>query len=270
MKTKLLLYISFSLLLKSCSPAEGNKTGHEYMPDMVHSVAYEANSQQYYSYHQWGGLDDYRHYAVPLKSVKGSIPRGVAGYIQSDSSSVAAYSKLSAGELSNNAIPFSSNGHKNYYYNDTEEDRTKASKEILNNAVPLTDLALEKGKTNYNIYCGICHGEKGDGNGYLVRDDGGKYPAQPANFLKDEFIAASEGRFYHAIMYGKNVMNGYSAKLSYTERWEVIHYIRSLQATSKNLKYTSKENSYSNSQAILDAKKTSATVIAAVPATVKK
>ena len=31
-------------------------------------------------------------------------------------------------------------------------------------------------------------------------------------------------------------------KLSYKERWEVIHYIRSLQAASKNLVYSEKAN----------------------------
>lgn len=32
----------------SCSPADGNNSGHEYMPDMAHSVAYEANVDNYY------------------------------------------------------------------------------------------------------------------------------------------------------------------------------------------------------------------------------
>jgi cytochrome c len=143
---------------------------------------------------------------------------------------------------------------------DTPEDRIRAGKEITNNPFNITKSGLEKGKLNYDIYCGICHGAKGDGAGYLVRDDGGVYPAQPANFLKDEFIASSEGRFYHAIMYGLNVMGGYSDKLSYEERWDVIHYIRSLQAASKNLKYSESENSFTGSQAIADAKKASAAV----------
>lgn len=38
-------------------------------------------------------------------------------------------------------------------------------------------------------------------------------------------------------MYGKNVMGGYSDKLSYQERWEVIHYIRSLQAKVRGVTY---------------------------------
>lgn len=263
-------YLFIAILIQACSPAGGNDPGHEYMPDMVHSVAYEANSQQYYSYHQWGGIDDYRKYAIPRKPVHGTIARGVEGFVNGDSNSVAEYKSLSQGELSNNAMVFSANGHMNYYYENNDAERLRATKEIVSNALPLNKSALDNGKINYNIYCGICHGDKGDGSGYLVRDDGGKYPAQPANFLKDEFIATSEGRFYHAIMYGKNVMNGYSNKLSYNERWEVIHYIRSLQAASKNLKYSPDENTFSNSQAIVDAKKASVSTVAVVAPILKK
>ena len=64
-----------------------------------------------------------------------------------------------------------------------------------------------------------------------------KYPAQPKNLLMDDLLQAGDGRIYFAIMYGLNMMGGYSDKLSYEERWQVIHYIRSLQAKSKNLPY---------------------------------
>jgi hypothetical protein len=60
--------------------------------------------------------------------------------------------------------------------------------------------------------------------------------------MTDEFVAASNGRYYHGIIYGKNLMSGYSDKLSYEERWQVIHYIRSLQAESKKLVYSEKAN----------------------------
>ena len=38
-------------------------------------------------------------------------------------------------------------------------------------------------------------------------------------------------------------MGGYSDKLSYNERWNVIHYIRSMQAGVKKLEYSEKANS---------------------------
>jgi mono/diheme cytochrome c family protein len=110
------------------------------------------------------------------------------------------------------------------------------------NPFPIKAASLEQGKELYNIFCSTCHGEKADGNGYLLREDGGKYPAQPANLINEEFTAASNGRFYHSIMYGKNVMGGYADKLSYEERWNVIHYIRSLQAKNVSKVYSEEEN----------------------------
>ena len=157
------------------------------MPDMVHSVAYEPNVNSYYYYHTWGTSAEIAKLSAPRFPVKGSIARG--GISISDSAHAAMYT----GSLSSNAIHTPVNGSVNYYYGNTEEERLRASREITTNKVKLTTAGLNEGKLLYNIYCGICHGEKGDGAGYLVRDDGGKYPAQPANFLKDEFIAASEG-----------------------------------------------------------------------------
>jgi Ran GTPase-activating protein (RanGAP) involved in mRNA processing and transport len=43
-------------------------------------------------------------------------------------------------------------------------------------------------------------------------------------------------------MYGKNMMGAYKDKLSYEERWQVIHYIRGLQAKEKKLAYNETEN----------------------------
>ena len=195
------------------------------MPDMFHSIAYEANVHQYYSLNTWGTEQEYRQYAGPRLPVAGTVPRGAAG---------ASTQQLESWMPVNGFVP--------YYYGDDEDERARAGAEIVTNPFAITDAAISKGKGLYDIYCGICHGEKGDGGGYLLRDDGGKYPAQPANFLLPEFIAASEGRYYHSLMYGKNVMGAYADKLSYEERWQVIHYIRSLQAKELGLTYSSQGN----------------------------
>ena len=235
----LLLAVLVIVVLYSCSPASGNHTGQEYMPDMGHSIAYEANYYNYYSLNTWGSEEDYKHYALPRTPVEGTVPRGYAGNHPQNGKSL-------NGQLTHNSIAIPVNGSVPYYYEDTEEERTRATEEIIMNPFPITDAGLEKAESLYNIYCGICHGDKGDGAGYLVRDDGGVYPAQPANFLLDEFVNASNGRYYHAIMYGKNVMGGYAGKLSYEERWQVIHYIRALQAKEKGLAYNETENTLNN------------------------
>jgi len=174
------------MVVISCGPAGVNEPGDEYMPDMGHSIAYEANYYDYYPYNRWGSADEYYEMAKPRKPVNGTIPRGAAGHAVSDNM---------------NSITVPPNGSVPYYYADTEAERTRAMNEITRNP-----------------------------------------PAQPALLNNDEFTAASEGRFYHAIMHGKNVMGGYADKLSYEERWQVIHYIRALQAKDRKLVYSETAN----------------------------
>ena len=224
----ILVAVLFLMVVVACEDAGVNDPGAEYMPDMGHSIAYEANVYDYYSYNTWGSEDEYYRYAQPRKPVAGTIARGYAGAVATRANDV--------------AVP--TNGSVPYYYGDTEEERARATAEILENPYPITDNGLAIGRNLYNINCGICHGEKGDGNGWLVDEanPNAVYPAQPAIFTTDEFIAASPGRYYHSIMYGKNVMGAYADKLSYEERWQVIHHIRSLQAKEKGLVYTETSN----------------------------
>lgn len=222
MQTKL-KYISALVLsvclFTACQQPGANSTGSEYMPDMAHSVAYEANYYSYYYHNTWGSEDEYYEMAVARTPVAGTIPRNTASNM--------------TGALS-------------YDYGASEEERTRAINEIIDNPLPITEAGLASAKSLYDVNCGICHGDKGDGQGYLVREDGGKYQAQPANFLLEEHLNASNGRYYHAIMYGKNVMGSYKDKLSYEERWNVIHYIRSLQAKELKKEYNQYTNTLNN------------------------
>lgn len=238
-------------VLYSCSPAKSDRTGHEYMPDMAHSIAYEVQSYSEYYFNTWDkqSLVNKKRLAQLRLPVNGTIPRGYAGVFFADEAHRAEVMSMLHGANAINAMPVPINGSAPYYYENNEDERIRASREIIANPYPITEAGLTKGKELYTIYCGICHGEKGDGAGYLVRDPnpaagdaGGVYPAAPANFMLDTFLVSSNGRFYHAIMYGKNVMGGYSDKLNYEERWQVIHYIRSLQAESKKLKYNATVN----------------------------
>ena len=61
------------MVMVACSPAGGESPGHEFMPDMFHSTAYEANVFDYYYYNTWGTEQDYIKYAMPREPVKGTI-----------------------------------------------------------------------------------------------------------------------------------------------------------------------------------------------------
>jgi mono/diheme cytochrome c family protein len=225
------------LMTASCKPAEGDHTGKEYMPDMFHSIAFEGTTANYYKFNTWSTELEYTQMARPRTPVKGTVPFGSVG-LHRDFSDNAESETMKAAFLS---IP--SNGHVPFYYDNTEEDRIRATNDIVSNPLPISEKGLKRGKMLYDINCGICHGEKVDGNGYLARD-GSPYPAQPANFLLDEFLSASEGRYYFAIMHGKNVMGAYADKLSFEERWDVIHYIRSIQAKESGKLYNEEINTF--------------------------
>lgn len=214
----------FVLSRVACNKSDGNHPGYEYMPDMGHSIAYEANVDNYYSLNRWSSEEEYMKYAQPRKPIAGTVPRGEAGLVGLQGESKDAMMAHLEGKPINGNVP--------YYYGNTEEERTLAMNDPkisrANYMPTITEGEMAQAKELYDIFCGICHGEKGDGAGYLVRD-GGKYPAAPSNYLNEEFLAATDGRYYHAIMHGKNVMGAYKDKVSFKERWMIIHYIRSLQ-----------------------------------------
>lgn len=247
---RVFIFVVFAtILLHACSPADGEFTGSEYMPDMAHSVAYEANHYNYYYYNTWDNASTFKvkDLTKARKPVAGTVPRGYAGvHFASTATAQNAMLENLHGESTPNAISVPINGSVPYYYEDTEEERTRAIAEIIDNPYPITTDGLERGKELYGYQCAICHGDKADGAGYLVSDDNPNavYPAQPANLVNEVFSAASNGQFYHAIMYGKNVMGSYADKLSYEERWQVIHYIRSLQAKAAKLAYDGEKNTY--------------------------
>lgn len=184
----------------SCQKPGVNNPGSEYMPGMYHSVAYEANYSTYYDRNQWVDKKDYQFYGKPRKPVNGTIAR-------------------------DNGVSDS----RPFYYGDSEGERQRAFNEITKSPIAVNEINLAKGEKLYGIYCGICHGVEGDGEGYLVREDGGSYPAMPANFLSDDLKESTDGRYYYAIMKGRNMMEAFNDKLNYKERWQVIQYIRSLQ-----------------------------------------
>jgi cytochrome c553 len=236
-------------LFSVCSPAGVNKTGHEYMPDMAHPVGYEANVLSAYKHNHWDNESTFSKAELSQNrnKVEGTIARGATGVYYEG----AGVLDIVRGKNAHNAIAAPVNGEAPFEYytsttQDIEAERTRCEQEMLNNPFPITNEGLERAAVLYNTYCGICHGEKGDGQGWLYAKPESKYGAAPKNLISDELIASTNGRYYFAIMHGKNVMGGYSDKLSFEERWQVIHYIRGLQAKAKKLDYNEAKNTLSD------------------------
>jgi len=83
----------------------------------------------------------------------------------------------------------------------------------------------------YLINCGICHGEKLDGEGPLYNGGNGPFIAKPANLLGDpKYINMAEGTMFHSVTYGIRAMGSYASQLSSRQRWMIIHYIKEKQS----------------------------------------
>ena len=109
-----------------------------------------------------------------------------------------------------------------YGYENTNEGYD-AAKLDLKNPLEVNDANLESGKKLYTIYCNICHGKTGTGDGELVKRE--KFLGVP-NY-KDRDI--TEGSTYHVIMYGKNLMGSHASQLTYNERWQIVQYVENLR-----------------------------------------
>ncbi len=110
-----------------------------------------------------------------------------------------------------------------YEYPFTEEGYQSA-KVSLKSPIAVNEKNLAEGKDNYDIYCAICHGVTGDGQGTLVTNE--KFLGVP-NY-KDRDI--SQGSIYHVIMYGRNMMGSHASQLRENERWQVVQYVEKLRA----------------------------------------
>lgn len=100
------------------------------------------------------------------------------------------------------------------------------AKSTLLSPLDSIEVDSERGKELYAIYCGICHGNKGKGQGTLVKRE--KILGVPS--YDDAGRAITEGSIYHTIYYGKNAMGSYANQLNEEERWQVVDYVLKLKA----------------------------------------
>lgn len=91
---------------------------------------------------------------------------------------------------------------------------------------------LALGQAKYQLYCAVCHGDAGDGNGIMkVRSaiEGDVAILTIASLQTALIRGYPNGQIFDVINNGKNTMMGYGDKLSPEERWAVVAYVRALQ-----------------------------------------
>lgn len=113
-------------------------------------------------------------------------------------------------------------GFESFGYADTPQGYELAKAE-LKSPIAVNEDNLANGKKMYDIYCAVCHGETGDGNGILPQRD--KFNGVP-NYRDREM---TEGSIYYVIMHGRNLMGSHASQLTPKERWQVTQYVQKLR-----------------------------------------
>src|SRR5262249_41596217 len=103
--------------------------------------------------------------------------------------------------------------------------------------IPLSSDLLERGQERFEIFCAVCHGDDGTGNGKIVE----RGYTRPPNYVTDRSrgferkgvrILLREvpiGYFFEVISKGYGAMPDYESQIPPADRWSIAAYVRALQ-----------------------------------------
>jgi mono/diheme cytochrome c family protein len=90
---------------------------------------------------------------------------------------------------------------------------------------PVTKEVLDRGQKRYEIFCSICHGSTGAGDGMIVR----RGFKQPPSYYTETLRNAPVGHFFDVVTNGWGSMPAYAQQIPVQDRWAIVAYIRALQ-----------------------------------------
>jgi len=115
-----------------------------------------------------------------------------------------------------------------YPFKDKFGDKAKAG-ELLKNPFKATKENLERGKMKYDVYCALCHGNTGKGDGHLatLKKNGKKlYSGVPADLTAGYIQAKPDGEIFHVITMGSAIMGAHGSQIKPDDRWKIVLYIK--------------------------------------------
>jgi mono/diheme cytochrome c family protein len=111
---------------------------------------------------------------------------------------------------------------------DSQEWKIPESARTMKNPVANTAAAVAAGKTLFKTHCVECHGESGKGDG----PDAMMYTPEPADLTDAKAMKwMTDGEIFYVISEGHKPMPSFKDKLSEQQRWQVVHFVRTLAPT---------------------------------------
>jgi len=106
----------------------------------------------------------------------------------------------------------------------------------LVNARTRTSESINRGKFVYETYCLVCHGATGRGDGPVSSAAGGPFFGV-RSLVSDTAARRSDGFLYgvvaNAMAMGRGLMPRYGDKVRGVDRWDLVNYVRTLQALAR-------------------------------------
>jgi mono/diheme cytochrome c family protein len=99
-----------------------------------------------------------------------------------------------------------------------------AAEERNKNPIAVNESSLAAGQKIFLKRCVACHGKTGNGDGPNAADLG----IHPAKLSDPVVREETDGELFWKITVGKKPMPSYRTRLSPTDRWNVINYLRTL------------------------------------------
>jgi mono/diheme cytochrome c family protein len=92
------------------------------------------------------------------------------------------------------------------------------------NPVAASESSLAAGRKIYLKTCAMCHGKTGDADGPAVIE----LNIHPAKLSDPKLATEPDGSLFWKITTGKKPMPTYGKRISETDRWNLVNYIRTL------------------------------------------
>jgi len=92
------------------------------------------------------------------------------------------------------------------------------------NPIASTQESIAAGQKIYSKTCAMCHGKTGDADGPAVIE----LNIHPAKLSDPKVANESDGSLFWKITTGKKPMPAYGKRLSETDRWNLVNYIRTI------------------------------------------
>lgn len=105
--------------------------------------------------------------------------------------------------------------------------READTRDLIAQRPPMSLALVRRGRERFDIYCSVCHGFAGDGDGMVVQRG---FP-RPPSFHDPRLVAAPDAHFVDVITNGHGVMYSYADRVPVPDRWAITAYIRALQKT---------------------------------------